>query len=56
MYFSKVATTEQEFDAIAMLNYEPFVEEIPQHEQNSNKRLVDKFHAENTYIVEISKS
>ena len=56
MYWSKVATTEQEFDAIAALNYETFVEEIPQHEQNSNKRLVDKFHAENTYIVVHSDS
>lgn len=51
MYFSKIATTEKEFDAIAALNYETFVDEIPQHERNSNKRLVDKFHAENTYIV-----
>ncbi|MER2126787.1 aminotransferase class V-fold PLP-dependent enzyme [Solibacillus sp.] len=51
MYWSKVATTEQEFDAIAALNYETFVEEIPQHEQNADKRLVDKFHAENTYVV-----
>lgn len=51
MYFSKIATTEKEFDAIAALNYETFVDEIPQHEHNSAKRLVDKFHAENTYIV-----
>ena len=51
MYWSKIATTEQEFDAIAALNYETFVEEIPQHDTNASKRLVDKFHAENTYIV-----
>lgn len=51
MYWSKIATTEKEMDAIAALNYETFVEEIPQHEANTNKRLVDKFHAENTYIV-----
>ena len=34
MYWSKIATTNQEFDAIAALNYETFVEEIPQHEVN----------------------
>lgn len=51
MYWSKVATTKKEFDAIAALNYETFVEEIPQHEPNPEKRLVDKFHAENTYLV-----
>ncbi|WP_274308971.1 aminotransferase class V-fold PLP-dependent enzyme [Solibacillus daqui] len=51
MYWSKIATTEKEFDAIAALNYETFVEEIPQHTSNNQKRLVDKFHTENTYIV-----
>lgn len=51
MYWSKIATTEKEFDAIAALNYETFVEEIPQHPANHRKRLVDKFHVENTYLV-----
>jgi GNAT superfamily N-acetyltransferase len=27
------------------------VEEIPQHERNTEKRLVDKFHAENAYLI-----
>ena len=51
MYWTKIATTEHEFDQIAALNYETFVEEIPQHEQNHTHRLVDRFHHENTYIV-----
>lgn len=51
MYWSKIATANQEFDAIAALNYETFVEEIPQHEQNESHRLVDKFHEENVYLI-----
>ncbi|MFY0516888.1 aminotransferase class V-fold PLP-dependent enzyme [Lysinibacillus sp. UGB7] len=51
MYWCKVAQTEAEFDAIAQLNYETFVEEIPQHEPNANRRKIDRFHHENTYLV-----
>lgn len=51
MYWSKIATTNKEFDAIVALNYETFVEEIPQHEPNAARRLVDKFHDENVYLV-----
>jgi len=51
MYWSKIAATDEEFDAIAALNYETFVEEIPQHEPNPSRRLVDKFHDENVYVV-----
>ena len=40
-----------DFDAIHALNYETFVEEIPQHAVNPQRRLVDRFHAENTYVV-----
>jgi hypothetical protein len=47
----KIAETENEFEQIFRLNYKTFVEEIPQHERNSEKRLVDKFHAENTYLI-----
>jgi hypothetical protein len=43
--------TEAEFEAIHRLNYRTFVEEIPQHEPNSEHRLVDKFHDQNTYLV-----
>lgn len=51
MYWSKVATTEREFEAIAALNYETFVEEIPQHVPNEARLLVDRFHDQNTYII-----
>jgi acyl-phosphate glycerol 3-phosphate acyltransferase len=47
----KVATEDWEMDQIHRLNYKTFVEEIPQHERNLDGRLVDKFHAENTYVV-----
>ncbi|MBM5810694.1 MAG: aminotransferase class V-fold PLP-dependent enzyme [Gammaproteobacteria bacterium] len=45
------ATEAGEFDQIHGLNYEIFVEEIPQHEPNDTRRLIDRFHAENTYFV-----
>ena len=51
MYHCKIATTAAEFSAIASLNYATFVEEIPQHPRNPDQVLVDKFHAENTYLV-----
>ena len=50
----KIATDDWEFDLIHQLNYKTFVEEIPQHQQNPLKRLVDRFHAENTYIICLS--
>src|SRR6185295_16161052 len=40
-----------EFEAVHRLNYKTFVEEIPQHERNPEQRLVDKFHAQNTYAI-----
>src|SRR5262245_57152931 len=47
----KIATEEWEFEAVHRLNYKTFVEEIPQHERNPQQRLVDKFHAENSYAI-----
>jgi len=47
----KVATEQKEFEQIHRLNYETFVEEIPQHKPNADRALVDKFHRENTYII-----
>src|SRR5215468_2406358 len=47
----KIATEDWEFEAVHRLNYKTFVEEIPQHANNSEQRLVDKFHAENTYAI-----
>lgn len=47
----KIAETAYEFEQIHLLNYETFVEEIPQHERNRSRVLLDKFHDENTYII-----
>jgi N-acyl-L-homoserine lactone synthetase len=47
----KVAAEDWEFEQIHRLNYQTFVEEIPQHEPSSAQRLVDKFHTENTYLI-----
>lgn len=49
----KLATEDWEFEAIHRLNYRTFVEEIPQHASNSDGRLVDRFHAENKYVVAV---
>ncbi|WP_114570844.1 GNAT family N-acetyltransferase [Exiguobacterium flavidum] len=43
--------TKEDDEAIHQLNYEAFAEEIPQHPPNEERRLVDKFHDENTYLV-----
>lgn len=47
----KFASEDWEFEAIHRLNYQTFVEEIPQHHRSPTHRLVDKFHAENTYLI-----
>ncbi|WP_241536064.1 aminotransferase class V-fold PLP-dependent enzyme [Indiicoccus explosivorum] len=47
----KIADTPDEMEQIHRLNYETFAEEIPQHAQNGERRLVDRFHAENTYMI-----
>jgi GNAT superfamily N-acetyltransferase len=47
--------TDADFESIHRLNYETFVEEIPQHPQNDERRLVDRFHAENTYVVAMAE-
>ena len=47
----KVATETWEFEQIHRLNYETFVEEIPQHEPNPDRVLIDRFHDKNTYVV-----
>jgi len=50
----KFASEDWEFEAIHRLNYQTFVEEIPQHQRSPTHRLVDKFHAENTYLICLS--
>jgi len=47
----KTAAEDWEFEQVHRLNYKTFVEEIPQHQTSSSQRLVDKFHAENTYLI-----
>ncbi|MGD8484541.1 MAG: aminotransferase class V-fold PLP-dependent enzyme, partial [Thioalkalispiraceae bacterium] len=47
----RIASQNWEFQQIHELNYQTFVEEIPQHDQNRKKMLVDKFHEQNTYII-----
>lgn len=50
----KAAKEDWEFEVIHRLNYKTFVEEIPQHEVSPARRLVDKFHKENTYLICLS--
>ncbi len=47
----KIAAIPEEFEAIFRLNYRTFVEEIPQHATNTQGRLIDRFHAENVYVI-----
>ncbi|MDQ0217321.1 aminotransferase class V-fold PLP-dependent enzyme [Peribacillus cavernae] len=47
----KIASERDEFEQIYKLNYQTFVEEIPQHSRNEHLRLVDRFDHENTYII-----
>lgn len=51
MYWCKIARTEKEFEAIAKLNYQTFVEEIPQHEFDPSGMRIDPFHHENVYVI-----
>jgi len=50
-FLYKIAETALEFEQIHELNYRTFAEEIPQHDRNESRKLVDKFHDENTYII-----
>ena len=47
----KVAAEPWELEQVHRLNYKTFVEEIPQHHANDQRALVDRFHAENVYII-----
>ncbi len=50
-FIFKIADKKWEFEEINKLNYQTFVEEIPQHKRNETETLVDKFDAENTYLI-----
>src|SRR4051812_24222890 len=47
----KIADAGVEFEAIHRLNHRTFALEIPQHPTDPHGRLVDRFHAENTYAI-----
>jgi len=47
----RIAAGDADFEQIHRLNYRTFVEEIPQHPPSVERRLVDKFHPENTYLI-----
>jgi aspartate aminotransferase-like enzyme len=47
----KVASESWEFEQIHEINYQTFVHEIPQHQQNESQKLVDKYHEENRYVI-----
>ena len=51
----KTAAEDWELEQIHRLNYKTFVQEIPQHQASPTHRLVDKFHAENTYLICLSE-
>ncbi len=53
-YRIKLAETPAEREQVHRLNYETFVEEIPQHAPNPERRLVDRFDAENEYAIALS--
>ena len=46
-----VTTGEEDLAQVHRLTYLTFVEEIPQHAPNGEGVLVDRFHAENTYLT-----
>lgn len=52
-YRIKLADTAAEREQIHALNYATFVEEIPQHAARPGERLVDRFDAENAYVVAV---
>ncbi|HEX5092129.1 MAG TPA: GNAT family N-acetyltransferase [Burkholderiales bacterium] len=53
-YRVKLAETAVEREQIHRLNYQTFVEEIPQHPPNAERRLVDRFDAENEYAIALT--
>ena len=49
----RIATERWEFDQIHRLNYITFVEEIPQHAPDPSGVLVDRFDADNIYLIAV---
>ena len=53
-YRIKIADTADEREQVYRLNYSTYVEEIPQHAPNPERRLVDRFDAENEYVIALA--
>jgi GNAT superfamily N-acetyltransferase len=51
----KVADDSCEFEQIFRLGYETFVEEIPQHPPNPERRHIDRFHDQNAYLIAVDQ-
>jgi GNAT superfamily N-acetyltransferase len=51
----KLADEAAEFEQIFRLGYDTFVDEIPQHAPNPERRHVDRFHPDNTYLVALDR-
>ena len=47
----KIATEPFEFEQIYALNHRTFAEEIPRYAAVPTRRLVDRFHDQNTYVI-----
>ena len=47
----RIARTEAEFEQIFRLNHATFAIELPQHPPLADGRLIDRFHARNTYVI-----
>jgi len=50
-YVFKLASEDYEFEQVHSMNYQAFVEEIPQHPENNEKMLLDQFHRQNAYVI-----
>lgn len=46
-----LASTPDEFEQVFRLNHATFAGEIPQHAPHADGRLIDRFHAENEYVL-----
>ena len=47
----RIAAEDWEFDQIYRLNHRTFAEEIPRYQKVPSRRLVDRFHDENVYVI-----
>lgn len=52
-YHIKLADCAEEREQIHALNYATFVEEIPQHAPNAQRRLIDRFDPQNEYVIAV---